>query len=382
MSSYPLLFINSTLIVGCLAMAFVFLTLPLSENIALKKYRLSLKFLAFGYFSLAFFKVLLIILDYSLINILSAERIAISSLQATLFTVALIVLINPRFVTRRYLIRQLFPVFGFLVFYITCRTVWGNVIINTFDEFGQFMFHPCMIARELFAMYYVFQLIYLSVLFYRQVGQFEWELKNYYSECSSKCLPWIKFSYLGVLTIGIGSFVSCFVMTNVWVFGFLVFYTIFYLSFGIYYIQYPRKFVYLEPTITFVGVKPEEVKALSNKKRLDWSELKRQIIADKYYLKQGVNIEDMARYLKIGRTTLSTFINNEEGVNFNMWINLLRIEEAKKLLQSHPEFSLTQISEQVGYSELSNFSRQFKLLTKTSPTEWKQTVGFTADTLI
>lgn len=380
MNSYPFLFINSTLIVGCLAMAFVFLTLPLSENIALKKYKLSLKFLALGYFLLSFFKVLLIVLDYSLINILSAERIAISSLQATIFTVALIVLINPRFVTSRYLIRQLFPVFGFLVFYIICRTVWGNVIINTFDGFGQFMFHPCMVVRELFAMYYVFQLIYLSLLFYRQVRLFEWDLKNYYSECSSKCLPWIKFCYSAVLTVGIGTLVSCFVMTNAWVFGFLVFCTIFYLFFGIYYIQYPRKFVYLEPAITFVGVK-EEVKTLSNKKRLDWSELKKQIIADKYYLQQGVNIEDMARYLKIGRTTLSTFINNEEKVNFNMWINLLRVQEAQKLLQTQPELTLTQVSEIVGYSELSNFSRQFKLLTKTSPTEWRQTARSATDTL-
>jgi AraC-like DNA-binding protein len=81
----------------------------------------------------------------------------------------------------------------------------------------------------------------------------------------------------------------------------------------------------------------------------------------------------MAQYLKIGRTTLSTFINNEEGMNFNSWINLLRVEEAKSLLIDYPHYNLTQISELIGYSEPSNFSRQFKLITSESPSVWRQT---------
>ncbi len=80
----------------------------------------------------------------------------------------------------------------------------------------------------------------------------------------------------------------------------------------------------------------------------------------------------MSQYLKIGRTTLSTFINNEEGMNFNMWINTLRIEESKKILIEFPDYNLAQIAEMVGYSESSNFSRQFKQVAKVSPSVWRQ----------
>jgi len=108
------------------------------------------------------------------------------------------------------------------------------------------------------------------------------------------------------------------------------------------------------------------------RKRINWIQLKEQILEDKYYLGEGVNIQEMAQYLKIGRTSLSTFINNHEGMNFNQWINKLRIEEAKHLLIANPAFSLTQIAELVGYSEASNFSRQFKQITTESPSVWRQ----------
>ena len=128
--------------------------------------------------------------------------------------------------------------------------------------------------------------------------------------------------------------------------------------------------MYIEPSIFSKATGTDEM--LKNNKRLAWCDLKIQIIRDKYYLKTGVNIEDMAHFLKIGRTSLSTFINLEEGMNFNAWINSLRIEEAKILLLQYPHFSLTQIAEMVGYTESSNFSRQFKLIINESPSVWRQ----------
>jgi AraC-like DNA-binding protein len=98
--------------------------------------------------------------------------------------------------------------------------------------------------------------------------------------------------------------------------------------------------------------------------------MKHKIKSTKYYLRTGVNIEEMSQYLKIERTTHSTFNNNKEAMNFNMWINSLRIEEAKKSLIEFQEYNHALIAEMVGYSELSNFSRQFKNITKVSPSVW------------
>jgi len=80
----------------------------------------------------------------------------------------------------------------------------------------------------------------------------------------------------------------------------------------------------------------------------------------------------MAQFLKISRTTLSGLINKEEGMNFYMWINILRIKEAQQLLVENPNYSIATVSEMVGFTEHSNFSRQFKLVANTSPSEWRQ----------
>lgn len=142
------------------------------------------------------------------------------------------------------------------------------------------------------------------------------------------------------------------------------------MGFGIYYIQYPRTFIHIEPAICVQENSRDEFSKAN--RRINWIQLKKQILEDKYYLADGVNIQEMAQYLKIGRTTLSAFINNNEGMNFNLWINNLRVEEAKALLIAYPNYSLAQIAELVGYSEASNFSRQFKQITAESPSVWRQ----------
>jgi len=370
MEHYAFLSINITLIVGCIGLAVIFLSLPLPQTESLNKYRVSLRFLAGGYICMAIIKILVMALKLSVINIVSMDTLATASLQATLFVISLITLINPRFVTKIYLYKQMAPVVILTILYMIFCTIWGDPQIESITDLIRYKFDPVMIIRELFLFYYVFQLVYLTRLFFQQIKLFGSEMANYFSECSNQCLPWIKYCFYTALSVGIGAVLSCFMLTDSWIFTFTVIYTLFYLGFGIYYIQYPRRFVYIEPVIYPPSVTTDKVS--NGKKRLVWDELKHIVIADKYYLTPGVNIEDMAQYLKIGRTTLSTFINNEEGMNFNLWINSLRIEEAKCLLTSYPEHSLAQISELVGYSEPSNFSRQFKLITNESPSVWRQ----------
>jgi AraC-like DNA-binding protein len=377
MGHYPFLFVNTTLVVGCMALAVVFLTLPLPKTETLYKYKVSLRFLAGSYITLAVLKILIMCFNLSLLNLLSMERLTIASLQATLFAISLIILINPRFVTKKYLYRQISPVLFLGLLYLLFVAKWGDLNIQSFSDLFRYKFSPVMIVREFFALYYIYQLIYLTWLFARQVKLFDNKINNYFSECSGQCLSWIRYCYIAVLIVGIGAFLSCFLLNDLWFFIFTAIYTLFYLSFGIYYIQYPRKFVYIEPAV-FARNKAVD-RVVSYRKKLEWPELRSRIIDEKYYLIQGVNIEDMALHLKIGRTTLSTFINNEEGMNFNQWINSLRIEEAKNLLANYPEYSLTQISELVGYSEPSNFSRQFKLFTNESPSIWRHTLSDTPD---
>ncbi len=362
-------FINASFVAVCVTFALVFIALPVPNNNKLKKYRISLRFLAGAYFAMAVLKILVMAFNLEMVDFISNERLTISSLQATLFAITLITLLNPRFDIRKYLYKQISPiiVLNFLSLLISVK--WGNPVIRNFNELGQSFFHPAILIRIVFAFFYLGQLVFLTYLFSRQARSFENEIDNFFTDSAHLYLPWVRYCYYGVLSVGITAFLSCFFTDEWWVLLFTGASTIFYLVFGLYYIQYPHTFAYIEPAI-YPSVIVQEKSGKST--RLDWKVLKDQVLAEKYFLNVGVNIEDMAKHLKIGRTTLSIFINTEEGMNFNTWINSLRIAEAQKLLLEYPNHHLSAISEMLGYSEPSNFSRQFKLIANESPSVWRQ----------
>lgn len=351
-------------------MAFIFLILPLPDNKGLHKYRTSLRFLAGAYLIMALLEFLFMAFNVAKVNMISIEVLTLASIQAPLFTFALITLINPQLISKSFLTRRLLVILFLLIFYSSFNFKWGDPIILNLVELKLLAFHPTVIIRELFALYYVYQIICLTKLFYKQVHLYEEEIDNFFADNQSLHVSWIMYSFYACFSVGVCAFLSFFLFSSLCVLIFTVVYTIFYLVYALFYIQYPRTFIYIEQAIFTSGKSPREL--AKNSKRLVWDELKNQIIVNKYYLRSGVTIEEMAQYLKIGRTTLSNFINNEEGMNFNMWVNSLRVEEAKCILISNPTYSLIQIAEMTGYSESSNFSRQFKLITNESPSVWRQ----------
>ena len=369
MEQHLFLMVNTALITECVIMSIVFLTLPFPANKGLDKYRNSLKFLAGAYLIMSFLKIIVVIYDIAMVDIISIEGLTISCLQAPLFTFTLITLINPNLITKRYLLTQLAPVPALLIVYVLVAIRWGNPELINLGEMGKLWIHPAIIVREIYTAYYIFILVRLTIIFNREVRKYEKEIDNYYAENYRLYLPGVKYSFYAALTVGIGALISCFMFSELWVLTFTISYGLFYIAFGIYYIQYPQTFIYIQRAL---NPQKESISEPVKTKRLIWKDMKHEIISTKYYLRTGVNIEEMSQYLKIGRTTLSTFINNEEAMNFNMWINSLRIEEAKKSLIEFPEYNLAQIAEMIGYSESSNFSRQFKNITKVSPSVWRQ----------
>lgn len=371
MGHNAILYVNTAFVTECVAMAIVFLALPLPANKGLNNYRISLRFLSGAYLTIAIFKIFVMTFDISLVNFILMGRLTISSLQAALFTIALITLLNPQFNTKSFLYKQIILILILNILFFLVSSRWGDPKILNFSELVQFAFHPAMLIRELFLLYYIFLLVYLTRLFFSQARLFEKEIDNYFADSYRLHLPGVRYCFYAALSIGIGAFLSCFILSEPWVMIFTFTYTIYYLGFGIYYIQYPRSFIFLEPAINKRENIMEELAKAPG--RINWDQLKKQILEDKYYLRDGVNIEEMAHFLKIGRTTLSTFINNDERMNFNTWINTLRVEEAKRLMLENPNYNLAQIAEMIGYSESSNFSRQFKLITAETPSVWRQT---------
>ncbi len=276
MEQYAFLIINTAIIIECLIMGFVFLALPLPANKGLNKYRNSLRFLAGAYFILSFLKIMVVLYDIAIVDLLSVEGLTISSLQAPLFTFTLIALINPNLVTKKYLFTILSPIPILLIIYILVAIRWGNPRIMNFSELRDTLLHPAVMIREIYCLYYLYLLIYLTVIFNKEIHSYEKEIDNYYADNYRLYLPGIRYSFYAALSIGIGAMVSCFMFSELWVLIFTISYGIFYFVFGIYYIQYPRTFVYIQGAINLRKEAIEE--SGKPNKRLIWKDLKTEII--------------------------------------------------------------------------------------------------------
>ena len=93
---------------------------------------------------------------------------------------------------------------------------------------------------------------------------------------------------------------------------------------------------------------------------------------DKPYLKEGLALSDVADQMGISGPQLSYYLNHYLGVNFNSWINRLRVGEAKRLMEANPQMQISDVASAVGYSEIAVFSRNFKKAEGITATEYRK----------
>jgi AraC-like DNA-binding protein len=143
---------------------------------------------------------------------------------------------------------------------------------------------------------------------------------------------------------------------------------VFYTGFAINFINYKKIYHIIEPALNTYG----QIEIDHTFKKLSWDLYKQKILESKIYLKEGITLIEIAQSVNVGRGTLSNFINTRENQNFNSWINQLRITEAKSLMTNNPGVPVSYIAMKTGYSEPSNFSREFKQITGETPLAWRK----------
>lgn len=357
----------------CSVLGFCFIVIPVPENPNLKNYKISLRILSVAYFFFAAFTAWFLFTDQNskFPEFLTFPFIMVSSLQALLVSHSLITLFDYKYVTFSRVKKQLIPIATFLILFIISTIIFDDPII-TISQYPQYLLHPTVIIRSLFYAYVIYQLIIYSILFAQTTRNYESRLSNYFSDTINLRLLGIRSLFISALCIGILSLMLHFFPTKSFNLFFTVVYTLFYLTFALFYINYNNIFIKIEPALKITENEAiTDQKHQTRKSSFTWAEIKQQIVEQRRYLKQGVTIEELAKSVGIGRTTLSSFINNEETLNFNSWINTLRIEEAKTILINQPNCSLAAVADMTGFSEQSNFSKQFKLITGYAPSVWR-----------
>ena len=85
--------------------------------------------------------------------------------------------------------------------------------------------------------------------------------------------------------------------------------------------------------------------------------------------------DEIARELHTSKDILHLYFATRMGMDFRTWRTNLRIEEAKILLLENKDASINIIAEASGFSDKSNFHRQFVKIVGCSPKEWRDSDG-------
>lgn len=226
------------------------------------------------------------------------------------------------------------------------------------------------------------------------------ELETYYDEDASHKIKWIRFCYvISMLTI-------------LFVLVYLLFYLILDYKMvvaSLYMIWYLIYMLYLSSNfISFIGSHKLVLDAFAhralsgtdliqmineNKRRkgkkadestvvsINESEFRKleaaleQWVNQKGYREYDKSREEIARELHTTKEILHHYFISRKGVDFKTWRTELRIEEAKRLLLKDMDASTNIIAEASGFSDRSNFHRQFVKFVGCSPKQWRESGG-------
>lgn len=101
--------------------------------------------------------------------------------------------------------------------------------------------------------------------------------------------------------------------------------------------------------------------------------IKDYIKKNKRFLDPTFSLERLSSEMGISTSKLSHLINQESGYNFPDYINLLRVEKAKKYLTKvdYSTYTIVAIGLECGFNSKSTFYSAFKKFTKVTPSEFK-----------
>jgi len=102
-------------------------------------------------------------------------------------------------------------------------------------------------------------------------------------------------------------------------------------------------------------------------------------VADKKYREMDATRKDIANELGTTKEFLATYFSKRIGRDFRSWRTELRIEDAKKMLLEDKKLSINIIAERCGFSDRSNFHRQFSSIVGCSPKSYRESNGSVAN---
>lgn len=91
----------------------------------------------------------------------------------------------------------------------------------------------------------------------------------------------------------------------------------------------------------------------------------------KGYCQSNLSQKDVARQIGFSDTRFSQYLKKVVKTSFANWINEMRIEEAKRLLENEPSMTVQQVAAKVGFAGKANFHPLFRQFTGMTLEAWR-----------
>lgn len=235
-----------------------------------------------------------------------------------------------------------------------------NLLMKIFllQEYFSIFYTVCLlIAALILIFYYNKKNLHFTRL------QFEWLRLTTIVFLTFLCSAWIYLSYLDY----IGKNPKFYLL---WIGMSVTIYWLGYIGINKFGINEERKKI-REFTSHISAETPDIQNGTKKSKQLEFFE--KYIVEEKNFLDPLLSLERTAEHLGINKSYLSRILNQELNISFNDYINELRVEEAKKIMQQ-PEFenyTLSAVGLEAGFNSKSTFYNAFKKFAACSPSEYK-----------
>ena len=242
---------------------------------------------------------------------------------------------------------------------------------------------------------YIVNCLIHIVLFHRTYLRSVHKIEQYYDEEENNKMKWIRFCYVMMMLTQM--FVLVYMLLPR---GFMKVYTIWYALFMLYFsanfISFLGSNKLLLDAFAYKTLSGQEIiERIERRKRMkkgakDSQPLESQLteqemnkidrslvkwVKEKRFRAYDKTREEIAKELNTSKEMLHMFFATRMNVDFKTWRTRLRIEEAKTLLLENPEMSINIVAELSGFSDRSNFHRQFTKIVGCSPKQWRESAG-------
>ncbi|MBR2608137.1 MAG: AraC family transcriptional regulator [Bacteroidales bacterium] len=255
----------------------------------------------------------------------------------------------------------------------------------------------CLIAVIAFLIQTVTYIVYFDKAYKQSLM----DLENYYDEDESHKIKWVRFCYI------ISMLTNVFFLVYLCLFWFLDYkmeiaalYTFWYLLYFLYLTSNFLSFLSTHKLVldavahkVLTGqdlnlpIGGEARKARRNRrnqpdeathKETEFRKIEKAIetwVEQKRFCEYDRSRDEIARELGTSTEMLHVYFNTKVGVDFKTWRTELRIAEAKRILLENREISTSVVGEISGFSDRSNFHRQFVKFVGCSPKQWRDSDG-------